>query len=464
VASTSVAPADTLVPPAPSVGELVTRVADPICTGDPGPWCEQVYKWTDNDVLARSADLVVSRGAHIVLILVLGLIARYLLHRAILRLVEGATSSRISRMISRRTRPQLGENASAPVTPRRAQRARTIGSVLRSAGSFVIGLVVIGTILAEFGVALGPILASAGILGVALGFGAQNLVRDFLSGMFMLLEDQYGVGDIVDLGTANGTVEAVGLRITTVRDLNGTVWYVRNGEILRVGNKTQGRGRARRRPVGRRTGPGRARPRRPRGRRRREDHRRGRDLPRHRAHRAGPAVPRATRARDGAGPRVRRGGAAASGRCAGAGGGPGAGTPHPGVGGDDGVVSLPRNFYDDVGGAPVFRAIVGRFYEEVRADPVLRPLYPEEDLGPAEDRLRMFLEQYWGGPRTYSDQRGHPRLRMRHFPFRIGPAERDAWLRCMRTAVDGAGLDPAHRDQLWEYLEYAAASMVNSPH
>ncbi|HEX8519749.1 MAG TPA: mechanosensitive ion channel family protein [Pseudonocardia sp.] len=238
--STSVAPADTLVPPAPSVGELVTRVADPICTGDPGPWCEQVYKWTDNDVLARSADLVVSRGAHIVLILVLGLIARYLLHRAILRLVEGATSSRISRMISRRTRPQLGENASAPVTPRRAQRARTIGSVLRSAGSFVIGLVVIGTILAEFGVALGPILASAGILGVALGFGAQNLVRDFLSGMFMLLEDQYGVGDIVDLGTANGTVEAVGLRITTVRDLNGTVWYVRNGEILRVGNKTQG--------------------------------------------------------------------------------------------------------------------------------------------------------------------------------------------------------------------------------
>ena len=95
-------------------------------------------------------------------------------------------------------------------------------------------------VLAEFGVALGPILASAGIVGVALGFGAQNLVRDFLSGMFMLLEDQYGVGDIVDLGAANGTVEAVGLRITTVRDGNGTVWYVRNGEILRVGNKSQG--------------------------------------------------------------------------------------------------------------------------------------------------------------------------------------------------------------------------------
>ena len=84
-------------------------------------------------------------------------------------------------------------------------------------------------------------------------------------------------------------------------------------------------------------------------------------------------------------------------------------------------MSVPRNFYDDVGGAPVFHKIIGRFYEEVRADPVLRPLYPEEDLGPAEERLRMFLEQYWGGPRTYSDQRGHPRLRMRHMPFKVGP-------------------------------------------
>ena len=112
--------------------------------------------------------------------------------------------------------------------------------MLRSASSLVILGIAVVMILAEFGVALGPILASAGIVGVALGFGAQSLVRDFLSGMFMLLEDQYGVGDIVDLGTANGTVEAVGLRITTVRDGNGTVWYVRNGEILRVGNKTQG--------------------------------------------------------------------------------------------------------------------------------------------------------------------------------------------------------------------------------
>ncbi len=122
----------------------------------------------------------------------------------------------------------------------------------------------------------------------------------------------------------------------------------------------------------------------------------------------------------------------------------------------------PQNFYAEVGGAPVFEKIVARFYEQVRDDEVLRPLYPEEDLGPAEVRLRMFLEQYWGGPRTYSDQRGHPRLRMRHAPFRVGPIERDAWLRCMRIAVDEAGLDDEHRAQLWQYLQYAAASMVNS--
>jgi hemoglobin len=125
-------------------------------------------------------------------------------------------------------------------------------------------------------------------------------------------------------------------------------------------------------------------------------------------------------------------------------------------------VTDPQSFYDEVGGAPVFDKIVSRFYEEVAEDEVLRPVYPEEDLGPAEVRLRMFLEQYWGGPRTYSDQRGHPRLRMRHMPFKIGPIERDAWLRCMRIAVDEAGLDDEHRAQLWQYLQYAAISMMNA--
>ncbi len=125
-----------------------------------------------------------------------------------------------------------------------------------------------------------------------------------------------------------------------------------------------------------------------------------------------------------------------------------------------------QTFYDSVGGAETFRTIVARFYEQVREDEVLRPLYPEDDLDGAEDRLRMFLEQYWGGPRTYSDQRGHPRLRMRHAEFRIGFIERDAWLRCMHTAVasiDSATLDDEHRVELLEYLEMAAQALVNAP-
>jgi hemoglobin len=121
-----------------------------------------------------------------------------------------------------------------------------------------------------------------------------------------------------------------------------------------------------------------------------------------------------------------------------------------------------ETFYEQVGGEATFRRIVARFYQEVAKDELLRPLYPEEDLGPAEERLRLFLMQYWGGPHTYSERRGHPRLRMRHAPFKIGPAERDAWLRCMRIAVDEADLAPEHRDKLWQYLEMAADSLVNS--
>jgi len=121
------------------------------------------------------------------------------------------------------------------------------------------------------------------------------------------------------------------------------------------------------------------------------------------------------------------------------------------------------NFYDAVGGEEVFHRIVARFYEEVAKDEILLPLYPEQpDLGPAEERLRLFLMQYWGGPHTYGERRGHPRLRMRHAPFSIGPLERDAWLRCMRIAVDEADLSDQHRRQLWAYLEMAANSMMNS--
>ena len=122
--------------------------------------------------------------------------------------------------------------------------------------------------------------------------------------------------------------------------------------------------------------------------------------------------------------------------------------------------------YDQMGGAPFFATLVHRFYEGVGADPVLRPLYPEDDLEPAERRLRLFLEQYWGGPTTYSDERGHPRLRMRHAPYRVDEAARDHWVDHMRAALDAAiaehGLDPALEAQLWRYLTGAAIAMVNT--
>nr|WP_196791659.1 globin [Motilibacter deserti] len=119
------------------------------------------------------------------------------------------------------------------------------------------------------------------------------------------------------------------------------------------------------------------------------------------------------------------------------------------------------SFYESVGGSETFRRLVARFYAGVADDPVLRPLYPEEDLTAAEGRLRMFLEQYWGGPRTYSETRGHPRLRMRHGGWRIGEREREAWLTHMRAALDEIAL-PADQDkQLWDYLVMAAYSLVN---
>ncbi|WP_406291131.1 globin [Embleya sp. NBC_00896] len=119
------------------------------------------------------------------------------------------------------------------------------------------------------------------------------------------------------------------------------------------------------------------------------------------------------------------------------------------------------SLYEAVGGEETFAKLVHRFYQGVREDPLLRPMYPEDDLTGAEDRLRMFLMQYWGGPRTYSEQRGHPRLRMRHAPFAVTEEARDAWLRHMRAAVDDLALPAEQETTLWDYLTYAAQSMVN---
>lgn len=125
-------------------------------------------------------------------------------------------------------------------------------------------------------------------------------------------------------------------------------------------------------------------------------------------------------------------------------------------------MSEPISFYDQVGGMDTFRRLVDTFYRGVAADEVLKPMYPEEDLGPAAERLTLFLAQYWGGPTSYGETRGHPRLRMRHMPFHVDPDARDRWLAHMRAAVDEIALPPAFEAPLWDYLERAAHAMVNT--
>jgi hemoglobin len=122
---------------------------------------------------------------------------------------------------------------------------------------------------------------------------------------------------------------------------------------------------------------------------------------------------------------------------------------------------MTETFYEAAGGEETFRRLVHRFYQEVAVDPVLRAVYRDDDLGPAEERLRLFLIQYWGGPEEYHELRGHPRLRMRHVPFRIGEKERDHWLRAMRVSLDDVSLPAALDAQIWDYLVMAAHSLVN---
>jgi len=181
----------------------------------------------------------------IALIVVIALILRNLSHRLIGRIVRRASAERTSLAGRLRGRETVApEGLDAIVAERRRQRAETIGSVLRHVASIVILGTAALTVLERLSIPIAPLLTSVGILGVAIGFGAQELVKDFIAGMFMLLEDQYGVGDVIDTGTAVGTVEAVTLRITRLRDSDGRVWYIRNGTITRVGNESQGWARA----------------------------------------------------------------------------------------------------------------------------------------------------------------------------------------------------------------------------
>ncbi|MDG4789400.1 mechanosensitive ion channel family protein [Micromonospora sp. WMMD1102] len=217
-----------------------TPKPDPSCLNDAG--CKLVWDVTGSVWFAEGSTYLLIKPATIALILLLAVLARFLLHRTINRLVRSTSESRIPAVLRplRERMPSAAPDPNAVVPERRRQRAEAIGSVLRSMTTAVVFAIAALQILSELSFDLAPLLASAGIAGLALGFGAQTLVKDLLAGLFMLLEDQYGVGDTVDLGEATGVVEAVGLRITTVRDARGVVWYIRNGEIIRVGNKSQG--------------------------------------------------------------------------------------------------------------------------------------------------------------------------------------------------------------------------------
>jgi len=215
--------------------------AKPECASEQGTLCKNVWEITGKSWLAESSDWLIAKPSALLGIVLGALIVRWLIHRAIRRITHSTVEGKVPALLQ-----PLKERAPAAlaitglISERRRQRAETISSVLRNVGS--IGIIVIAgmMILDEFGVNLGPLLASAGIAGVALGFGAQGLVKDVLAGIFMMLEDQYSVGDVVDMGAASGCIEAMGLRVTTLRDDNGVTWYVRNGEVLRVGNKSQG--------------------------------------------------------------------------------------------------------------------------------------------------------------------------------------------------------------------------------
>ena len=210
-----------------------------------GAVCGAIFRLTSNESLAQASDVFVARPARIALVFVLALIATRVIRRVIRRFTSGlgTVSADVAAAAADRT-PGALLRTGTPPTLRTAQRADTIGALLASAATFTVWSVALLMMLSEVGLDLGPLVAGAGIVGIALGFGAQNLVRDFLSGIFMLLEDQYGVGDVIDAGPASGVVEGVSLRTTRLRDVEGNVWHIPNGEISRVANKSQGWSRA----------------------------------------------------------------------------------------------------------------------------------------------------------------------------------------------------------------------------
>jgi small-conductance mechanosensitive channel len=203
------------------IAAALTAEETEACGPDASAACVAIFRWTENELLAKAADWFVAKPLTIALVVILAIFASRLLTRAIGRFVDSI--ERQAGTSNRRVR----------------QRAETIGLVLKSVGRASIFVLALMTILGEIGLDVAPLIAGAGIAGVALGFGAQTVVKDFLSGMFMLVEDQFGVGDVIDAGDAIGTVEAVSLRTTRIRSVDGTLWHVPNGTISRVGNKSQ---------------------------------------------------------------------------------------------------------------------------------------------------------------------------------------------------------------------------------
>jgi small conductance mechanosensitive channel len=222
-----------------SAADSLVSMASP----DAQRWIETPpWQWHIWDMPPGTAyEWFVARPISILLILIIALVVRWLVRRALDRVVRRASEGSVPAVLARTKAGAVLSELRPGAADRRRERAQTMGSVLKSITSAVIMGIAAIMILAELGVPVAPILTGAGIVGVALGFGAQNFVKDFLAGIFMILEDQLGVGDVIDTGQATGTVEAVGLRVTRLRDVNGTIWYVRNGEILRIGNESQGR-------------------------------------------------------------------------------------------------------------------------------------------------------------------------------------------------------------------------------
>jgi small-conductance mechanosensitive channel len=183
---------------------------------------------------------LVHSGVPILVILLAATLIRWVVNRLISRVIRKSIESRLAERLESNRATRVLASATGALHERRRQRTETLGTVLRSLVTAVVFGVAFVMILDELGLPIAPLLASAGVAGVALGFGAQSMVKDFLSGIFLLVEDQYGVGDVIDTGEAIGTVEDVTLRVTRLRDASGVVWYVRNGEIIRVGNRSQG--------------------------------------------------------------------------------------------------------------------------------------------------------------------------------------------------------------------------------